>query len=532
MDSEKTSPLPKKKRRRGVNENEENEDDEEDLSGIKLTRSKSKFILDIWKTHVKRQKRGIEALITEDLSEDSSGEEYEPHSSEDESKKSVISQREDLETKLETLVDTEDLINNDVIGQRTRSKLSLSETPLETIEQAFIPPDITTDMYNTKCDNADWLNFLKDLQLPLDTIQHEDDNDPDYIAEHEQEEMDREELWAGPAAKVNKYELIELVSELFPDSPETPLEGKSIEEMGQQTSNNDLTSYNGLSKPASNDCNEQPRGESSSLEPGNEVGSNPQPNKITDIQYSILKQQLQQHVQLLLQTFLLSYGNPLIDTTFSSESVSRLSELDNLKKLYKHSFFDIINLESSLNLMKKWSDFIGASPTTQAFIKSQMRIVNDYKENKKSRYQQQLPKELIEMCLDSDAFLYPILLPARGFCDFEIVSKVKLSPSEELLLAIGLEEFSEHLDNNLNNKEDLLEIVKYVQHYLMPNRSPHYIMCKVKNILKANRPSPVKDLFDKGTIPQITHYVVKHEKLKKLRVNMADCLPDTWKEYL
>lgn len=34
------------------------------------------------------------------------------------------------------------------IGQRTRSKFSLSSTPLEAIEQAFVPPDITTDMYD------------------------------------------------------------------------------------------------------------------------------------------------------------------------------------------------------------------------------------------------------------------------------------------------------------------------------------------------------------------------------------------------
>lgn len=40
--------------------------------------------------------------------------------------------------------------------------MCLSETPLGAIEQAFVPPDITTDMYNTHCDNQDWLNFLKE----------------------------------------------------------------------------------------------------------------------------------------------------------------------------------------------------------------------------------------------------------------------------------------------------------------------------------------------------------------------------------
>ena len=53
------------------------------------------------------------------------------------------------------------------IGQRTRSKLSLSDTPLETIEKAFIPPDITTDMYDSECDDEDWKDFLKNFTEPL-----------------------------------------------------------------------------------------------------------------------------------------------------------------------------------------------------------------------------------------------------------------------------------------------------------------------------------------------------------------------------
>lgn len=45
------------------------------------------------------------------------------------------------------------------IALRTRSKLSLSSTPLEEIEEAFIPPDITTDMYDMECDDDEWRDF-------------------------------------------------------------------------------------------------------------------------------------------------------------------------------------------------------------------------------------------------------------------------------------------------------------------------------------------------------------------------------------
>jgi len=50
---------------------------------------------------------------------------------------------------------------------RTRSKLSLNDTPLEIIEQAFIPPDITEDMYDSACENDEWMQFLTEFTKPL-----------------------------------------------------------------------------------------------------------------------------------------------------------------------------------------------------------------------------------------------------------------------------------------------------------------------------------------------------------------------------
>lgn len=69
------------------------------------------------------------------------------------------------------------------IVNRTRSKLSLSETPLEAIEQAFKPPDITHDMYEWDDDCDDWINFLIDFTQPLEKVINGDDDpiaDPDF----------------------------------------------------------------------------------------------------------------------------------------------------------------------------------------------------------------------------------------------------------------------------------------------------------------------------------------------------------------
>lgn len=52
-------------------------------------------------------------------------------------------------------------LQDDLIGFRTRSKLPLNDTPLEHLELAFVPPDISTDMYDSDCDNEEWRKFLK-----------------------------------------------------------------------------------------------------------------------------------------------------------------------------------------------------------------------------------------------------------------------------------------------------------------------------------------------------------------------------------
>lgn len=53
------------------------------------------------------------------------------------------------------------------MSQRTRSKLPLTETPLEFLEMAFKPPDVTEDMFEAAVVDDDWKTFLIDFIHPL-----------------------------------------------------------------------------------------------------------------------------------------------------------------------------------------------------------------------------------------------------------------------------------------------------------------------------------------------------------------------------
>jgi len=53
-----------------------------------------------------------------------------------------------------------------IIARRTRSKLSLNDTPLDAIEASFVAPDITPDLYDEATlfgDDAEWQTFLAKL---------------------------------------------------------------------------------------------------------------------------------------------------------------------------------------------------------------------------------------------------------------------------------------------------------------------------------------------------------------------------------
>ncbi|XP_049534014.1 uncharacterized protein LOC125950247 [Anopheles darlingi] len=98
------------------------------------------------------------------------------------------------------------------IALRTRSKLCLTKTDIETLESTFVPPDITTDMYDIDYDmDQEWKDFLEEFTKPLpNDLEDDDDNDPEYVGA-EKVPLDAEEM---RPVRVSKKELSELMNEL------------------------------------------------------------------------------------------------------------------------------------------------------------------------------------------------------------------------------------------------------------------------------------------------------------------------------
>ncbi|CAC5363306.1 GON4L [Mytilus coruscus] len=106
----------------------------------------------------------------------------------------------------------------ETIALRTRSKLSLTDTSLLELESNFVAPDITWDMYETSCDDREWMTFLTGLQkIPENEDTNDDENDPEYnyLAEVEEEDIDMEDLRRDRAVQISRKEMNELMDELL-----------------------------------------------------------------------------------------------------------------------------------------------------------------------------------------------------------------------------------------------------------------------------------------------------------------------------
>uniref|UniRef100_A0A182JKY1 Uncharacterized protein n=1 Tax=Anopheles atroparvus TaxID=41427 RepID=A0A182JKY1_ANOAO len=198
----------------------DDEEDDEDVHTLpKLTRLKAKqlnqTLFPLVPLNAPATDKEVAALIREDLNSDDDDEEYKPGEDDvpsDDDPNTTISDIDsqprtpattvavtgaETETELQYTKDglfkipkprndsycSQSEQEQENIALRTRSKLCLTTTDIETLESTFIPPDITTDMYEYDGDmDQAWKDFLEEFTKPLPKdLEDDDDNDPEYV---------------------------------------------------------------------------------------------------------------------------------------------------------------------------------------------------------------------------------------------------------------------------------------------------------------------------------------------------------------
>ncbi|XP_055930597.1 GON-4-like protein isoform X2 [Argiope bruennichi] len=404
----------------------------------------------------------------------------------------------------------------DKIAQRTRSKLCLNDTPLETIESSFQPPDITIDMYDTHCDDAVWKEFLCEFTKPLtqgsgvgsvadDT---EDERDPEYNVQEEEEdedeEIDYDEICGENPLEVTGDEVNALMTEIleFAQEDKSLLEQdfSFLEELSVAFSGNEKNS-NDIQKEGSQDVSEKEKNENvsklenccnnletvidskDSNEKDNfnksgeqeviESQSENAPHSNTDVPSSPVKvenvrkewmipderrqleEQMRMYVQMLTQSYLLSHG---------------FSSLHFINASSRFFLYEIKILASRGTPNNQRSAFYAHNLDDAIDIVSKFENLAEPEKAKKRKMNKGIPEYVKKALASSKAFIYPELLPTFGFYTFYRGSKASFSAAEDNLIALGLEQFS--------YMEDPLECI---QKFLLPTKSRYQIKCRIKN---------------------------------------------------
>ncbi|XP_018407103.1 PREDICTED: uncharacterized protein LOC108783115 [Cyphomyrmex costatus] len=537
------------------------QDTENDINiGPKLTRAKAKKLaaskVDIlWPiTTAQKTSSEVQALIQEELPEDSSDEEYNPEhdkQSDDDREVEIIA-NSDIKSQLsistnnniasseqqmssQILYDSEGIFKipavlpvvtkEESIGQRTRSKLSLSETSLEEIEQAFIPPDITADMTDDwDCElDEDWDKFLKEFMQPLTqelAVEDDPEADPEYnILEDETDLWDKEELRTDRAVEVPRKEQYDLIAELL---ELTPMFSTQEQEVSRKKKVLDNTT-----PPIESDTM------NSSIEHLIPLHAKSELPKFKEYERILLTIQFQQHVQLMAQHFVMTYMHPEYHSLAKvcKQNLNSLRYLNNGPK----SAFNVKNLEAALKLVSTWENKFNDTKFYSNFKKN---ITNETGKTKmyRLRHIEQFLPELEKLFVESKALMYPHLLPSIPFRNGVKYIKPAYSKAEETLIALGVEQFLPFVASKSKKfhtkKMQLFDAVQLIINYLLPCRDAQGLLHHIYKRRASKDENPIKHYFEKGCTSKIIHYITFEIPMKAPKDQLIELLPLKWQAYL
>uniref|UniRef100_A0A1A7XBV9 Gon-4-like (C.elegans) n=1 Tax=Iconisemion striatum TaxID=60296 RepID=A0A1A7XBV9_9TELE len=352
-----------------------------------------------------------------------------------------------------------------VMACRTRSKRPLRNVPLGQLEAKLQAPDITPDMYDSSSapEDKDWTDWLRGLMTTdVDNEEEGDDeDDPEYNFLADTDEPDLEDYRDDKAVRITKKEVNELMEELF-ETLKEDLAGQEVDEEGHEEEEEPQEEALAVQAHTLEDRDIGSADEEAEDRPITELRTvrqqldlirrrrntsalyniqSPEPYmlKLNALQKQRLQQQLQQHVQLLIQIHLLTSPVPKLhseaETTrqflFELDMLAQRGELiGSAGRLGFRSAFRASNLQEALELLEE----MRRTP-----INYQPEHHNpDARGN--MRCFPVMPAELAWLFATRPVFLHPELLPSASldpamYCPRRTAA---FTSAEDCLLVLGL----------------------------------------------------------------------------------------------
>ncbi|XP_059121621.1 GON-4-like protein isoform X3 [Peromyscus eremicus] len=400
-------------------------------------------------------------------------------------------------------------MEDSLIAFRTRSKMPLKDVPLGQLEAELQAPDITPDMYDPNtADDEDWKVWLGGLLN--DDVENEDeaddDDDPEYNFLEDLDEPDTEDFRTDRAVRITKKEVNGLMEELF-ETFQDEMGFSNMEEDGPEEeervpeSRPDFNTPQTLrfEEPLANLLNERHRTVKELLEQlkMKKSSSKPQPEVerlkpqketvhqtliLDAAQRSRLQQQMQQHVQLLTQIYLLTTSNP----NLSSEASTTRVFLKELGTFAENSIALHQQFNPKFQTLFQPCNWMGAMQLIEDFTHVSVDC-SPHKTVKKTASEFPcLPKQVAWILATNKVFMYPELLPICSLKANNPRDKIIFTKAEDNLLALGLKHF------------EGTEFPKpLISKYLVTCKTAHQLTVRIKNLNQNRAPNNVIKFYKK-----------------------------------
>ncbi|XP_051054673.1 GON-4-like protein isoform X24 [Phodopus roborovskii] len=400
-------------------------------------------------------------------------------------------------------------MEDSLIAFRTRSKMPLKDVPLGQLEAELQAPDITPDMYDPNtADDEDWKVWLGGLLN--DDVENEDeaddDDDPEYNFLEDLDEPDTEDFRTDRAVRITKKEVNGLMEELF-ETFQDEMGFSNMEEDGpeeEERVSESRPNFNTpqtlrFEEPLANLLNERHRTvkelleqlkmKKSSCKPQPEV-ERLKPQKeivhqtliLDPAQRSRLQQQMQQHVQLLTQIYLLTTSNP----NLSSEASTTRVFLKELGTFAENSVALHQQFNPKFQTLFQPCNWMGAMQLIEDFTQVSVDCSPQKTTKKTASEFPCLPKQVAWILATNKVFMYPELLPVCSLKANNPRDKIVFTKAEDNLLALGLKHF------------EGTEFPKpLISKYLVTCKTAHQLTVRIKNLNQNRAPNNVIKFYKK-----------------------------------
>ncbi|XP_026645015.1 GON-4-like protein isoform X1 [Microtus ochrogaster] len=400
-------------------------------------------------------------------------------------------------------------MEDSLIAFRTRSKMPLKDVPLGQLEAELEAPDITPDMYDPNtADDEDWKVWLGGLLN--DDVENEDeaddDDDPEYNFLEDLDEPDTEDFRTDRAVRITKKEVNGLMEELF-ETFQDEMGFSNMEEDGpeeEERVSESRPNFNTpqtlrFEEPLANLLNERHRTVKELLEQlkMKKSSSRPQPEVeklkpqtetvhqtlvLDPAQRSRLQQQMQQHVQLLTQIYLLTTSNP----NLSSEASTTRVFLKELGTFAENSVALHQQFNPQFQTLFQPCNWMGAMQLIEDFTHVSLDCSPQKTVKKTASEFPCLPKQVAWILATNKVFMYPELLPICSLKANNPRDKIIFTKAEDNLLALGLKHF------------EGTEFPKpLISKYLVTCKTAHQLTVRIKNLNQNRAPNNVIKFYKK-----------------------------------